>query len=99
MKLRSVLRSDLSRYLQLDDDRVKTDEVRLIGLLELNFLVAKLKARRGLEWDGSLLELKSETFLVDGLKKTATHDPVHLEDGPANLERLPFTEKGSLVTA
>lgn len=86
--LSTVLVSQLLDCLDLDDDLLEAQEVRLILLFELPTLV--LKSKSGLLHEGDLLfpELNGEAFLVHGLQESVALFLVHLEacaDDPVAL--------------
>jgi hypothetical protein len=72
-QLRTVFVDQLGHRLDLNDDLVETDIIRLVLLLQFLSLILQGQHLLGGKRNATFLEFYCETFLIDTLEKTAAH--------------------------
>src|SRR6266511_425315 len=91
--LRTVFVIQVRNGLDLDDDLLKADEVRLVRLLQPPLLVSEGQLSLRQKWNSPQSEFNLKAFLVDGLQKSAAHFVVHLEASPEDHIRFLFEDQ------
>jgi hypothetical protein len=82
VNLSPVFVAQLLHSLDLDNDRIVTQEIGLVGGFKLAAFILENQLLVGYEGETIVPQFPLQTFLIDGLQKTASHLIVHLEACP-----------------